>query len=67
MRDANNLQATDSRAADAQWAHIDQQLVDAAAWIPYLNPKVVDFVSKRTGNFQFHPVWTLLLDQLWVR
>jgi peptide/nickel transport system substrate-binding protein len=26
----------------------------------------VDFLSKRTGGYQFHPRWGILLDQLWV-
>ena len=30
-------------------------------------PKEIDFVSKRVGNLQFHPVWLVLFDQLWVR
>jgi hypothetical protein len=24
-------------------------------------------VSKRVGNFQHHPMWGTLLEQLWVR
>jgi hypothetical protein len=27
----------------------------------------VGFVSERIGNFQYHPVWRLLLAQVWVR
>ena len=67
MRQAQTLEPTDPRAADAQWAHIDRELVDAAAWIPWSTGKEIDFVSKRVGNFQFHPAWFLLFDQLWVR
>ena len=67
MRHAQELGTTDSRAADTQWARIDHQLTDAAAWIPYLSQKQLDFVSKRVGNFQFHPEWLVLFDQLWVR
>jgi YVTN family beta-propeller protein len=67
MRRAQTLQPTDPHAADAQWAHIDHELVNAAPWIPYLNGRALDFVSKRVGNFQFHPEWGVLLDQLWVR
>jgi hypothetical protein len=61
------LQTTDPHAANAQWAEIDHELVDAAPWIPYSNGRALDFVSKRVGNFQFHPVWEVLFDQLWVR
>ena len=27
----------------------------------------VDLVSKRVGNFQHHPLFGVLLDQLWVK
>jgi hypothetical protein len=26
----------------------------------------VDFLSKRTGGYQFNPRWGILLDQLWI-
>jgi hypothetical protein len=26
-----------------------------------------DFVSARLGNYQFHPNWGILLDQVWVQ
>jgi hypothetical protein len=29
--------------------------------------KAVDFVSKRLGNYQRHPEFGLLIDQVWVR
>ena len=32
-----------------------------------LDPRVVDFVSPRSGNYQHNPQWGLLVDQLWVR
>jgi YVTN family beta-propeller protein len=67
MRRAKTLEPTDPQAADAQWAHIDRELVNAAPWIPYLNGRALDFVSKRVGNFQLHPEWGVLFDQLWVR
>ena len=36
-------------------------------WVPLVNFQIVDFVSARVGNYQFHPLWGILLDQLWVR
>jgi len=27
----------------------------------------ITFVSKRVGNFEYHPEWGVLLDQLWVK
>ena len=67
MQRAEAMQPTNARAADARWADIDHELVDAAPWIPFSNGKEVDFVSKRVGNFQYHPEWGVLFDQLWVR
>ena len=29
--------------------------------------RAIDFVSKRVGNYQRHPVLGILLSQLWVR
>jgi hypothetical protein len=31
------------------------------------NPVFVDFVSERVGNYQQHPLFGILLDQLWVQ
>jgi peptide/nickel transport system substrate-binding protein len=67
MHRAQTLALTDPRAADEQWSHIDRELTEAAAWIPWSTSNEIDFVSKRVGNLQFHPVWLVLFDQLWVR
>ena len=32
------------------------QTVDQAPWVPLVNPKVVDVLSKRVGNYQYSPV-----------
>lgn len=61
------LQATDPVAADRLWAQIDRSLTDQAPWIPYATPRVTRFTSSRLGNFQHHPVWHSLLDQMWVQ
>jgi len=29
--------------------------------------RAVALVSPRVGNYQYHPLWFTLLDQLWVR
>ena len=61
------LQVARPEAANAVWATVDQELVDRAVWLPTVTPKTSDFVSKRVGNYQFHPLWGVLVDQLWVR
>jgi ABC-type transport system substrate-binding protein len=67
IRHASELQARDPEAANALWSKIDRRIVDQAPIVPISNPRSPTFVSKRVRNFQFHPVWGRLLDQIWVR
>jgi peptide/nickel transport system substrate-binding protein len=48
------------------WASADRQVTNAAPLVALANPRELDFVSKRVGNYQFNPVQGPLLDQLWV-
>jgi YVTN family beta-propeller protein len=66
MADAAELQTTDAAAAAEAWAEIDRRLTDHAPWAPLVN-QGTDFVSARVGNYQFHPAYLVLLDQLWVQ
>jgi YVTN family beta-propeller protein len=61
------LQVTDQAAANALWARLDRQLTNRAVWLPTVTPSETDLVSSRVGNYQYNPVWGLLVDQLWVR
>jgi peptide/nickel transport system substrate-binding protein len=67
MQQLSALAARDPQRANEGWATLDQEVTDRALTIPIANKRVIDFVSKRVGNFQYHPVFGLLLDQLWVR
>jgi YVTN family beta-propeller protein len=64
---ALELQLTDPAAADEVWARIDRMIVDQAPFVPMYNLRGVVLTSERVGNFQYHPAWFTLLDQLWVR
>lgn len=64
---AHALQATEPQTAAALWSRIDRGLVDQAAWLPMINERGIDFLSSRVANYQSHPYWGMLLDQLWVR
>jgi peptide/nickel transport system substrate-binding protein len=64
---ARVLQATDPQAAGTLWEGIDRQTVDEAPWVPLVTPKTLDVVAKRVGNYQYSPMWAMLIDQLWVR
>jgi peptide/nickel transport system substrate-binding protein len=61
------LQVSRPTEANALWARIDHELVDRGVWLPLVTPRTTDLVSKRVGNYQFHPLWSVLIDQLWVR
>jgi len=61
------LQSTDPLAAAAAWAQLDRQLTNLAIWLPTVIPNEIDLISRRTGNYQYNPVWGALIDQLWIR
>jgi hypothetical protein len=48
-------------------SRIDRMLTDRAPFVHLLVGQLPSFVSERVGNYQYHPVHELLLDQLWVR
>jgi peptide/nickel transport system substrate-binding protein len=58
---------TDPAAASKVWAKIDQQVTDQAPMVALLNPKLVDFVSKRVSGYAWSPQWHMLLSHLSVR
>ena len=64
---ALELEATDPAIAASLWSRLDREVVERAAMVPLLNPKQVDFISRRVGDYQYNPQWGVLLDQLWVR
>jgi peptide/nickel transport system substrate-binding protein len=61
------VQARDPRAANELWGRLEQELVDRGVVVPLMNPKQIDLVSRRVGNYQRHPVFGILISQLWVR
>jgi len=61
---AQALETTRPRAANAAWASLDHELVDRAVWAPVVNDHGLDFVSAQVHNYQFHPYWGLIADQL---
>ena len=67
MTRARALESGNPNAAGSLWARIDRELADQAPWVPLYNPRALVVLSARVGNYQFHPFWTVLIDQLWVR
>jgi hypothetical protein len=41
-------------------------VVDQALWIAYMNPGWNQLLADRVGNYEYHPQWGVLIDQLWV-
>jgi peptide/nickel transport system substrate-binding protein len=60
-------QVLDPGGASGAWTHIDREVVDAAAVIPFGNDVGQDFVSRRVGNLLVHPLRGPLIDQMWVQ
>jgi peptide/nickel transport system substrate-binding protein len=67
MQKAQALELTAPAAENALWTSIDHTLTNHADWVPTVDLREVDLVSKRLDNYQFHPVWGFLADQSWVR
>jgi YVTN family beta-propeller protein len=66
MSEAANLEFQHPTMATALWTSIDHQLTDQAAWVPTVNERDVDFVSKRLHNYEYNPVWGFLADESWL-
>jgi len=67
MPQAGLLELITPAKASALWAAIDRQITDAAPWVTYATERDVDLVSKRLHNYEFNPVWGILVDQAWLR
>jgi ABC-type transport system substrate-binding protein/DNA-binding SARP family transcriptional activator/streptogramin lyase len=64
---AEALEPSAPGQASLAWAAIDRQITDRAPWLALYNPRLDIATSARVGNYQYHPFFGLLLDQLWVR
>ena len=67
MDQADQLEIGDPRAAATIWATVDREITDLAPWVPLVSLRFADFTSARVGDYQYNPIWGILLDQLWVR
>jgi peptide/nickel transport system substrate-binding protein len=67
MARATTVQAQDPPAAVELWQKVEHKILAQAPMVPTYNGQIVDFVSKRVGNYKYHPQWGALLDQLWVK
>jgi YVTN family beta-propeller protein len=67
MRRATLRALTDLPGSVRLWTRIDHELTNRAVWLPLVNPRIVDFVSSRVRNYEFHPIWGFMADQVWLR
>jgi peptide/nickel transport system substrate-binding protein len=63
---ALELQTDDPAAAAKLWAQVDERITDAAPFVNWANIRAPFFVSRRVGNVQGHPAYSVLLSQMWV-
>ncbi len=57
----------DPKAAAPLWAAVDRKVVDMAAAAVMFNPKQLDFVSKRLGNYVFGGQFYFNYAKAWVK
>jgi len=67
VNNALEVQQTNPAGARQAWATADRTIVDLAPSAPLVNIVYLDFVSAGVGNYQAHPQWATLYDQLWVK
>jgi ABC-type oligopeptide transport system substrate-binding subunit len=67
MARATALQLRDQGRAAGAWANVDRRITHQALWVPTATIGTPEFVSTRSRNQQFHPVWGFIADQAWVR
>jgi peptide/nickel transport system substrate-binding protein len=48
------------------WQRIERQIAQSAPVVPLTTRRYVVVTSSRAGNVQFHPIYGLLPDQIWV-
>ena len=67
MNTAEAEQESNPAAANALWGKLDQELMAQAPLAPLITPRLIDFVAKRVGNYQFSLEFYMYVDQLWVK
>jgi peptide/nickel transport system substrate-binding protein len=58
---------TDTPAANVMWAAIDRKVTDLSPVAVLFNPKILDFTSKRLGNYVFSGQFYFQYSKAWVK
>ncbi len=67
MKDALVTERTSLDAANTKWAQVDKAVMTQAPVAPLFTPKLIDFLGKRVGNYQFSKQFYMLVSQLWTQ
>ena len=67
MDEALKTEQTSFDEANTMWAAVDQEMMEQSPLVPIMTPKLIDFLSKDTGNYQFSKQFYMLVSQLWVK
>jgi YVTN family beta-propeller protein len=67
MNVADRDGTSDPAAALPIWTKVDREVTDAAPWVPLVYMNEDDFMSAGVSNYEYNPVFSVLLDQLSVR
>jgi peptide/nickel transport system substrate-binding protein len=67
MQKALATERTSMDQANTLWSKVDQEVMKQAPVAPLITPKIIDFTSKRVGNYQFSKQFYMLVSQLWVK
>lgn len=67
LAQAMSTAVADPKAAAPLWAAIDRKVVDLAPVAVLFNPKLLDFTSKRVGNYVFGGQFYFNFAQAWVK
>jgi peptide/nickel transport system substrate-binding protein len=49
-----------------RWRRVEARLAAQAPIVPLANAKDATVTAERVGNYQYHPLWGPLFDQMWV-
>jgi peptide/nickel transport system substrate-binding protein len=67
MHKALDVAVTNEQKANGMWSKIDRMVTDKAPMVTLFNPKHIDVVSKRVGNFTFSKQFYWLVAKSWVQ
>jgi YVTN family beta-propeller protein len=67
MTHAEAVQAQSPSGAASLWQAAERAILEQAPVVPMYNQEQATFVSPGVQNFEFHPQWGVLFDQLWIK